>query len=98
MEHHRIEELVVRVQGKCDPDPVWLLIFRDDKNPEFCLVRLLMVYLGTSEIEDGFLFPDPNELMDNLKPKNGNRKTSFEKHMCYYKLLELIKVSQKPEE
>jgi hypothetical protein len=98
LEHPRIDELVVKVQGKCDDEPVWLSIFRDDENPEFCLVRLIMVYLGTSKIEDGFLFPDPEELMENLKSENPNPKTSFESHITYYKLLELIKVSQKREQ
>jgi hypothetical protein len=53
-----IKALCVLVQGKCDPRPVYLYLWCDEENPEFCPVRHLLLYLYITGISDGHLFPD----------------------------------------
>lgn len=45
------------VQGKSDKKPVTLVKWRDDKFPEFCPVRTLLMYLKAANIIEGYLFP-----------------------------------------
>ena len=52
-----VERLCVKVKGKSDKEWVTLLIWSDNENPEFCLVRHLLVYLKLTGITGGFLFP-----------------------------------------
>ena len=45
-----VERLCVKVKGKSDKEWVTLLIWSDNENPEFCLVRHLLVYLKSTGI------------------------------------------------
>ena len=53
-----VKSLCILVQGKCDPKPVYLFLWADEENPEFCPVRHLLLYLYITGISAGHLFPD----------------------------------------
>lgn len=52
-----IKSLCIGIQGKTDEEEVTLMIYRDDKNPEFCALRHLLVYVKKARITSGCLFP-----------------------------------------
>ncbi|KAL7580469.1 hypothetical protein ACA910_004483 [Epithemia clementina (nom. ined.)] len=55
-----ISSLVLFIQGKNDPRPIYMKLFRNDKCPEFCPVRHLLFYIEMLSLTapDGFLFFD----------------------------------------
>ena len=58
-----INHLAVWVRGKADKDWVLLSLWRDDDNPEFCPIRVLMIYLAAANLGEGScLFPNWNDL------------------------------------
>jgi integrase len=58
-----IQGMCVTVNGKTDKTWVPLQIWRDDTNPEFCLVRHLLTWIKIARIEDGgYLFPHPDDI------------------------------------
>jgi hypothetical protein len=57
-----IQGLCVRVKGKTDPDWVYLMIWKDEKNPEFCLLRHLLVWISLAGIKSGSIFPHPDDI------------------------------------
>ena len=59
----------IKVFGKADTDWVTLTLWTDDECPEFCPVRLLLVYGHLTKIQGGFLFPSELELLN--PPLNG---------------------------
>ena len=61
--------MCLKVFGKSDKDWVTLMLWTDDECPEFCPVRLLLVYIYVSKIKGGFLFPSEAEL--NNPPSDG---------------------------
>ena len=73
-----VDQIVLWVKGKCDVEEQSLAIYRDDENPEFCLVRTLLVYIAAAKLKGPFLFPASAEPMDG--------------HVQYDKLLSEIKV------
>ena len=56
--------LCLKVCGKTDATWVTLMLWTDDVNPEFCPVRLLLIYLHVSGIKSGVLFPTEEELRE----------------------------------
>ena len=56
--------ICLKVFGKADTDWVTLTLWTDDECPEFCPVRLLLVYIHFSKIQGGFLFPSEVELLN----------------------------------
>ena len=60
--------MCLKVFGKADKDWITLMLWTDDKCPEFCPVCLLLVYIYASKIKGGFLFPSKVEL-NNPPPK-----------------------------
>jgi hypothetical protein len=53
-----ISGICLRVKGKSDKHPVYIYLWADDDNPEFCPVRHLLIYLFLTGIKSGLLFPD----------------------------------------
>jgi hypothetical protein len=71
-----IQGMCVLVNGKTDKTWVPLMIWRDDENPEFCLVRHLLTWIKIAGIKDGgYLFPHP----DNI----GKGEGVYEHHADY---------------
>ena len=90
----KVKELALEVCGKCDKRAVTLLLHRDDKNPEFCLIRHLLLYMSQTNISSGFLFPDWNlELWPKLFQGNVLSPWCPETHVTYSNFLERVKVS-----
>ena len=87
-EKNRINRIVVWVKGKQDKEPQTLVLYRDDENPEFCPVRHLLIYLATSKIDGGCLFPEWKEYI-NAKGSNFHGKD----HVKYNDFLRTMKVS-----
>jgi hypothetical protein len=57
-----IRGMCVLVNGKTDKTWVPLMIWRDDENPEFRLLRHLLAWIKIAGIKDGgYLFPHPND-------------------------------------
>jgi hypothetical protein len=54
----QIVALGIQVFGKSDDNPELLMIWRNDKVPEICLIRHLLVWIHLSKNTSGFLFPD----------------------------------------
>jgi len=92
-ESDRIDEIVLKVKGKSDTEWQHLSIFRDDENPEFCALRALLVYLAQARITGGMLFPNYEDLIDNLQEENKNPTEAFPDHYSYDKFLKNLKVS-----
>ena len=90
-EEKRIDQIVLRVQGKADTEEQYLSIYRDDENTEFCLVRLLMIYIAKAKITGGFLFPNFEDLEANLDDNNKPTE-AFDVSYCYEKFLRNLKV------
>ena len=59
----------MKVFGMSEKDWVTLMLWTDDKCPEFCLVCLLLVYIYDAKITGSFLFPSKVKL-DN-PPSDG---------------------------
>ena len=55
---NKLQHLCLQVEGKCDEQPVLLLLHRDDETPEFCPVRIILSYAKATGIRSGYLFPD----------------------------------------
>jgi hypothetical protein len=87
-----VDSLVLWVEGKSDKDKVFLRLYRDDENPEFCPIRHLLCYLQATGIKGGFLFPKWDVLKDFLaNPSSGNG--IFESHVTYENFLDRVQVS-----
>jgi hypothetical protein len=69
-----VRSLAVKVQGKSDARPVLLKIWKDDENPEFCLIRLLFCYLKVTGIKEGYLFPPFASLKQSMKDNSHDGK------------------------
>ena len=54
----------MKVFGKADTDWVMLTLRTDDECPEFCRVRLLLVYIHLTKIQGEVLFPSKLELLN----------------------------------
>jgi len=57
-----IKAICVRVKGKSDPDWVYLMIYRDTENPEFCLLTHLLLWIELAGIRSGKVFPHPEDI------------------------------------
>ena len=84
----RVDQIVVWVKGKCDTEEQSLSIYRDDENPEFCLVRALLVYVCCAQPKGVYLFPP----FANSKQTSEDSENT-ESHIEYSDLLKEIKVS-----
>ncbi|KAL7570837.1 hypothetical protein ACA910_018905 [Epithemia clementina (nom. ined.)] len=102
----RVDQLVIKVKGKADTEVQSLSIFRDEDNPEFCPIRVLLVYLDTAKISGPYLFPRSDLLESHLEelqllgnnninlPSSRDPTTSphcAETPYCYFDLLNEIK-------
>lgn len=54
----QIVAIGVKVKGKTDENPHLLMVWRNDKVPELCLIRHLLAWIQISGHKSGFLFPD----------------------------------------
>ena len=54
----QVVALGVKVFGKCDDNPELLMIWRNEKVPELCLIRHLLAWIHLSGNTSGFMFPD----------------------------------------
>jgi integrase len=57
---NEIDGIVAGVQGKRDPQEVLLALWDDKNCPEFSATRIVLLWLGLSKIEKGYLFPGPD--------------------------------------
>ena len=90
----KVKELALEVCGKCDKRAVTLLLHRDDKNPEFCLIRHLLLYMSQTNISSGFVFPDwNNELWPKMFHWHHLTPSRPDRHVKYSNFLERVKVS-----
>jgi hypothetical protein len=68
-----VESVSAEVQGKADPRPVLLSLYRNDEFPEFCPLRAIFTYLKKTGIRSGPLFPKTEHLklyMDDAQKVN----------------------------
>ena len=84
----RVDEIVVWVKGKCDTEEQSLSIYRDDENPEVCLVCALLVYMCCAKPKGAYLFPP----FANSKQTSEDSENT-ESHIEYSDLLKEIRVS-----
>jgi len=76
-----VRTLSVTIQGKNDPVPSTLKLYRDDECPEFCPVRHLLVYLRASNIKSGYIFPKWKHLSEYIYKGIGSGH--FDSHITY---------------
>ena len=88
----RIDRLVLWVKGKSDTDKVWLSLYRDDENPEFCPIRHLLAYVRCMKLTGGYLFPAWEFLKPHLA-NDGSREGSFDQHVTYAHFRDRMQVS-----
>ena len=84
-----IRALCLKVCGKTDNQITSLLLWRDDTCPEFCPVRLLLVYLHISGIKSGTLFPSEEELI--AAPASGVYSTSVTYDVLNKRMTHLVR-------
>jgi integrase len=53
----RVRGISIAVDGKSDYGTQYLYIWEDEECPEFCPLRHLLVYMATTGITEGYLFP-----------------------------------------
>ena len=58
-----VHSVTINVMGKSDKQNVALQAIADDDNPDFCPVRMLLVYVHLCGIKKGWLFPAAKELI-----------------------------------
>ena len=80
----RVDELVVKVWGKCDTGWVFLKLIADYEYPDLCIVRLLLVYLYLLKWKGGTIFPSEEEI--NNPPPDGIYTTKI----CYAKGMKFV--------
>ena len=56
----QIVAIGVKVKGKSDDNPHILMIWRNEKVPELCLIRHLLAWIQLGSRKTQFLFPDVN--------------------------------------
>ena len=56
----KVAAIGVRIKGKTDESSKLLMIWRNEKVPEFCLVRHLLAWIHILGKDSGYLFPDPS--------------------------------------
>lgn len=91
---NRVDSLVVWVKGKTDKHRVFLRLYRDDENPDFCPIRHLLCYIQATGLKGGCLFPKWELLkpyLDNPSAGNG----VFDTHVTYENFLGRMQVSRR---
>ena len=84
-----VRSLAVSVQGKSDEKGVILKLWRDDENPEFCPIRLLLTYLKVAGIKSGYVFPRWSDLKASMNSKTGDGH--FDRPLAYNDFLGRLK-------
>jgi hypothetical protein len=94
----RILGIAVTFQGKSDANPVTLMVWNDDKFPEFCAVRHLVAWLSISGITKGiyllmkgYFFPSKERLRDMIINKKLQNMVAEKKRISYTTVLLLFK-------
>ena len=85
MEHNivhpnSVRNVAVHVQGKCDPCPQLLSLWKNDEFPEFCPIRALFSCLKVTKIRSGFVFPNRKFLVALVMNTAKSRGEDAERH------------------
>lgn len=91
VEDTHVDSLVFCVNGKRDVGDVNLAIWNDHYCPEFCPVRLILLWVRLNNIKSGFMFPSLEELNNENRISDEPFKTFYSyanilkdvKYLCY---------------
>jgi hypothetical protein len=61
-----VEGIAFQIQGKCDPQPVTLMMWADPNFPNLCPINALLAWLSLSKIKGGFIFPSFTFISQNF--------------------------------
>jgi hypothetical protein len=79
-----VEGIAFQVQGKCDKNPVILMMWSDPNFPALCPVNALLAWINLSKIKSGFIFPSISYLNQVLLDKNWNGCVEDKNDVMHY--------------